>query len=114
MDLKLKPKVVPKPWGEEVWLVHNDRYALKILRINQGKRFSLQLHEVKTETWYVTKGELEVRLGEETFKALPGDTIHVPPKTIHRLKALTETEFIEVSTPELDDVVRLEDDFGRS
>lgn len=109
----LQPKKVPKPWGEEIWLVHNDKYALKIIRLNKGHRFSLQHHEVKTESWYFTKGVMEVQLEEKVFQAKPGDVVHVPPKTVHRLKALEDSEFIEVSTPELDDVVRLEDDYGR-
>ena len=113
MVLKLKPKEVEKPWGKETWLVYNDRYALKLIFIAKGKRLSLQYHKIKTESWYILKGLLEITLGEETFQASPGEVFHIPNGMIHRLKAIEDSEIIEVSTPELDDVVRVEDDFGR-
>ncbi len=111
--MKVEQKVVDKPWGQEIWLVHNDKYALKILKITKGHRFSLQYHEVKEETWYITKGKLLLTFGEEKLEIGVGEVIHVPPKTVHRLEALEDSEFIEVSTPELDDVVHVEDDYGR-
>ncbi len=111
--MKLEPKIVDKPWGEEVWLVHNDKYALKILKITKSHKFSLQYHEVKEESWYITKGKLLLTYDKEKIEIGPGEVVHVPPKTVHRLEALEDSELIEVSTPELDDVVHVEDDYGR-
>lgn len=112
--MKLDKKIVDKPWGQEVWLVHNDKYALKILKINKGHRFSLQYHEVKDESWYITKGRLLMTYDKEKCEIHEGEVIHIPPKTIHRLEALEDSEFIEVSTPELEDVVRIDDDYDRA
>ena len=112
--MKKQAKTVSKPWGSEAWLEVNDKYAVKLLQFNKGAQCSLQYHETKTETMYITKGRFEFTLGEENFLAGPGDIVHVPPKTRHRLKALEDSELFEVSTPELDDIVRLEDDFGRA
>lgn len=106
-------RVVPKPWGREDWLVVGERIAMKRLIVGAGKRFSLQYHERKEEAWLIVRGRARVRLGERTVEVAPGAVIHVRPGTVHRVEGLEETEFIEVSTPELDDVVRLDDDFGR-
>ena len=121
--MKLKPRIVKKPWGKEIWLVVNNKYALKILEINAGKRFSLQYHRFKTETWYLQSGKIKATYGKYTGKDFrknlkhyimkPGDVIHVPTRTVHRLFAVKKSQIIEVSTPQLKDVVRLEDDFGR-
>lgn len=112
--IKPEKEYIEKPWGSELWLVCNDKYALKIITINKGHRFSLQYHEKKTETWYLQKGRLSVEYDKAKFIMRKGDVVHVPPKTVHRLEALTNSEIIEVSTPELKDVVRLEDDYGRN
>ncbi len=112
-EIKLTPKIVEKPWGREQWLVVTEKYVLKILEIKKGHRFSLQYHEIKDEAWLVIKGKLLAVYGEEKLTLIPGDIVRVPPKTIHRLKALEDAEIIEVSTPELEDVVRLEDDYSR-
>ena len=121
--MKLKPKIVKKPWGRELWLTVNKFYAFKILEIKKGSRFSLQYHRYKTETWYVKKGKISALYGKyirndykKNLKAYilkPGDIIHVPTYTTHRLTALTDCQIVEVSTPQVKDVVRLEDDYGR-
>ena len=111
---KINPIVQKKRWGGEAWLIYTDKYALKILYVNQGNRLSLQKHKLKQETWNVIKGEPEITLGEKIFKAKVGDIIHLPAGTIHRLSAPNgDIEVMEVSTPELDDLERIEDDYGR-
>jgi mannose-6-phosphate isomerase len=110
-------KRVPKPWGYEIWWATTDRYVGKILHINAGHALSLQYHNIKDETIYLYSGkllyEIEVN-GELTKRELgPGDTVHVSPKTVHRMTAIEDSDVFEVSTPELDDVVRLEDRYGR-
>lgn len=111
--MKLVPKIVDKPWGSEEWLVVCEKYAFKVLNINKGHRCSLQYHEKKEESWLLSKGRLLVRFGDEEFEMAPGDVVHVPPGTVHRLLALEDAKIVEVSTPELDDVVRLSDDYKR-
>jgi len=122
-------KTVIKPWGKEVWLELNDRYCYKRIYINSGHKTSLQYHERKLETNYIIDGEAEVWMedsnGETTIKidnttyyfSLTkmgrNDFFTVKPKTIHRIKALTDIVLQEVSTPEVDDVIRLQDDAGR-
>ena len=111
-------KVVEKPWGREIWVAHTDRYALKIIEIRQGNRSSLQLHKVKHEHLYVDSGSFRIEREDEsgTMQVLtmgPGEVVEMKPGRKHRSKALTDVRLIEVSTPELDDVVRIEDDYGR-
>lgn len=108
-----------KPWGKEIWFAHTDKYAGKILHITKGHRYSLQYHEKKQETQYLYKGKVKLIYGTEEDKLQekilnPGDKMDVHPYTIHRLEALEDSEVFEVSTPELDDVVKLHDDYGRS
>lgn len=110
---------VEKPWGYEIHYALTDRYCGKVLFVRAGEELSLQYHEEKDETIYLQSGRAEVTVGEsvdalEVVEAGPGDAFHVPPGTIHRLRALEDSTFLEVSTPELDDVVRLEDRYGRS
>ncbi|HEV8573130.1 MAG TPA: cupin domain-containing protein [Dehalococcoidia bacterium] len=114
-------KVVPKPWGEERWLAHTDLYAGKLLILRKGHRLSLQYHERKHETQYVDSGRIKYTLGStdrpdeyEEFIAEAGTTVMLPPGAIHRMEALEDSRFFEVSTPELTDVVRLDDDYGRT
>jgi len=114
----MKPvKTVEKPWGKEIWIAHNDRYALKIIEFNKGSRSSLQYHEKKIEHIYVDGGVLKVE--EEIDRELAatvykeGDVIHNPAGKKHRVEAIEDVRLIEVSTPELDDVIRVEDDYGR-
>jgi mannose-6-phosphate isomerase len=109
---------VPKPWGSELIWAETDRYAAKLIAIEAGQRLSLQLHERKEESVYVLAGKLRLHLenGEGQMRHAdlgPGDHAHVPARRRHRFEALERVELIEVSTPDLDDVVRLEDDFGR-
>lgn len=112
-------EVKPKPWGEEIWFAHNDKYAGKILKVRKGHRYSLQYHEKKEETQYIYSGKVKFTFGTDKndlqVKILnTGDKVDVHPYTIHRLEALEDSEIFEVSTPELDDVVKIEDDYGRS
>ena len=111
-------KRVDKPWGHELIWAHTDRYVGKILVIEAGRRLSLQRHEVKDEWILVREGRLRLTLeGDDGVvrdeELGPGDHRHVATGRIHRYEAIERCELIEVSTPELDDVVRLEDDFGR-
>ena len=109
---------VDKPWGHELIWAHTDRYVGKTLVIETGKRLSLQRHEVKDESILVVSGRLRLWLeGDDgvvrTEDLGPGSARHVAVGRIHRYEAIERCELMEVSTPELDDVVRLEDDFGR-
>lgn len=108
-----------KPWGREVWFAHTENYAGKILEVKKGHRLSLQYHEKKTETQYLYKGKVKFVYGknENSLQEIilnPGDKFDVSPYTVHRVEALEDSEIFEVSTPELDDVVKLHDDYGRS
>ena len=107
---------IVKPWGYEELLVNNGVYVVKKLFVRKNERLSLQLHKSKKETWLVWKGKGEIVLGTETIefeiKELP-KIIDIPAGTIHRVCADTDTYIYEVSTPELEDVVRLQNDYGR-
>ncbi len=112
------PRRVDKPWGHELVWAHTDRYVGKILRIEAGKRLSLQHHEVKDEWIHVLEGRLALTLendaGEVEVRELgPGEGAHVAVRRMHRFEAIETCTLVEVSTPELNDVVRLQDDFGR-
>ena len=107
-----------KPWGEELIWALTDRYCGKIITIETGRRLSLQYHERKDEAIFVTSGRLRLLLendrGDDEIRELgPGEGAHVPVGRRHRYEAIERVELVEVSTPELDDVVRVEDDFGR-
>jgi mannose-6-phosphate isomerase-like protein (cupin superfamily) len=111
-------KIVEKPWGREIWVAHTDRYALKIIELRKGTRSSLQYHVKKHEHIYVDAGVLEMQWENEqgaleTRTLKPGDVIENKPGHRHRAIAVEDVRIIEVSTPELDDVVRLEDDYKR-
>lgn len=114
-----KLEIKPKPWGQEIWFAHTDKYAGKILQIKKGHRYSLQYHEKKLETQYIYKGQVKLTYGTDQSNLQEkilnqGDKIDVTPYTIHRLEALEDAEVFEVSTPDLEDVVKLHDDYGRS
>ena len=114
----LRPEHVPKPWGHETIWAHTDRYVGKILHVRAGESLSLQYHRSKEETMRVLTGALRLEVGgaDEEPRAVrlgPGEGWHIPPGTRHRVTALEDTDILEVSTPELDDVVRLEDRYGR-
>lgn len=108
---------VSKPWGYELIFARTGRYVGKILHINEGESLSLQYHEMKEETLYVVEGELKLTIEWEgdrrEIRLRRGEAFHIPPRLIHRMEAVIETEVAEVSTTELDDVVRLEDRYGR-
>jgi quercetin dioxygenase-like cupin family protein len=115
------PKKVEKPWGHEIWWARTERYVGKLLHVKKGESLSLQYHRVKDETIRIQSGLLllETRpAGEdgplEPLQMWPGDTFHIRPGTVHRMTGLEDTDVLEVSTPELDDVVRLEDRYGRA
>jgi mannose-6-phosphate isomerase len=111
-------KIVEKPWGRELWIAHTDRYALKIIEFNRGSRSSLQYHVRKHEHIYVDVGKLQIERENdsgqmETAVLGPGDVVENQPGRKHRVTALEDVRLIEVSTPELDDVVRVQDDYNR-
>ena len=109
---------VDKPWGYELVWAKTDRYVGKIIHVNAGHALSLQYHRVKTETVYLMSGRVvyEIQEGEELrqLDLNPGDRLHIPAGTVHRVTAVEDADIFEVSTPELDDVVRLEDRYGRT
>jgi mannose-6-phosphate isomerase len=111
-------KRVEKPWGYELIWAHTERYVGKILHIRRGECLSYQYHKIKDETIYLLDGLLELQVGteKESRKLIlnPGDPFHITPGTRHRMLALEDCNVLEASTPELDDVVRLEDRYGRS
>ncbi|MGK2859495.1 MAG: cupin domain-containing protein [Thermoanaerobaculia bacterium] len=111
-------KRVPKPWGYELIWGLTERYVGKVLHVNKGESLSRQYHEMKDETLYVIAGRvlLELQRGDEadSITLEVGQAFHITPKTIHRIEALEDTDIVEVSTPEIHDVVRLDDRYGRA
>jgi mannose-6-phosphate isomerase len=117
------PRRIPKPWGEEILFAHTGRYAGKVLKVRRGESLSLQYHERKDEAMYLFSGRVDVTLGApgdsagrtpaERRRLEPGEALHLPAGTRHRIEAVEDAILFEVSTPELDDVVRLEDRYGR-
>ena len=105
---------VDKPWGHEIRWAVTDRYLGKILHIKAGEALSLQYHERKEESLLVVKGAMDLELDGKTHRVGVGDTVHITPGTRHRMTAVEDTDVFEVSTPEIDDVVRLEDRYGRA
>ena len=111
---------VDKPWGYELIFAATDRYAGKLIFVKAGESLSLQFHKVKDEAWYILEGRAELELGAPGERVLAsevvgkGGSFRFPPGTVHRIRALEDTTILEVSTPELDDVVRLEDRYGRA
>ena len=108
-------KIVKKPWGWEKWFASTKKYVGKILFIKKGHRLSRQYHKVKHETIFTLKGRYVMELKRGSRVMEEGSAIVVPPKKIHRMHAkYCDVTLVEVSTPEVWDVVRLEDDYGRS
>lgn len=112
---------VEKPWGYELWWARTERYVGKILHLRKGESLSLQYHNVKDETIRILAGRLlletkgQADAGElRKLEMSAGDVFHIAPLTLHRMTGLEDTDILEVSTPELDDVVRLEDRYGRA
>lgn len=111
------PKKVEKPWGWELWIAVTEHYVGKILHINPGECLSLQYHKFKDESIYVLKGKLKVEMSRdgkrEKIELKENDCLRIKPGTIHRFSSKNGCDIFEVSTPHLDDVVRLEDKYGR-
>ena len=112
------PRRVEKPWGHEIIWAHTERYVGKVLHVKKGHKLSLQFHNKKDETVHVQSGELLLVIDEGSGliekKMMPGESYHITPLMKHRMVALEDCDILEVSTPELDDVVRLEDSYGRT
>jgi mannose-6-phosphate isomerase-like protein (cupin superfamily) len=113
------PQKAEKPWGYELLLAHTPKYASKLILVRKGHRLSLQYHEKKDESIYIHEGKalVEIEASDGRMQSIllqPGQCLRISPLTKHRLKAIEETLFFEVSTPELEDVVRVEDDYGRA
>jgi quercetin dioxygenase-like cupin family protein len=114
------PRRVEKPWGHELIWAHSDRYVGKILHVKAGHLLSIQYHNLKDETMHVLSGELILRIWpvrdaapiERAFRE--GESVHIPAPTIHQIEAVTDSDVLEASTPELDDLVRITDRYGRS
>ena len=114
-----EPRRVEKPWGYELIWAETAQYVGKVLFVKAGESLGLQFHRIKDESWFVQEGRAKLELGsagdamlkEEVIAA--GATFHFRPGTVHRITALEDTTIIEVSTAHLDDVVRLEDRYGR-
>lgn len=114
----METRVIDKPWGREQVIELNDRYMLKKLTMNAGHRCSLQYHNHKTETIYVLSGLLKISYGStvdllEDHLYGPGETVTLASGVIHRMEAIEQSVYLEASTPEIDDVVRLVDDYQR-
>jgi len=105
--------MIKKPWGSETILECNGKYVLKKIEMKEGHRCSLQYHEKKKETVYVLEGTIIVILNGKDIMMVPGDALTIEPLDIHRMEAINYSVYLEVSTPELDDVVRIEDDYER-
>lgn len=110
---------VDKPWGWEHRFAITDRYLGKVIHVNQGEMLSLQYHRQKDETLLLVKGAMDLQLEDadgrmETLRLTPGMARRIPPGRKHRMIAVEDCEFFEVSSPEIDDVVRLEDKYGRA
>ena len=111
-------KRVEKPWGHELIWAHTDRYVGKVLHVKAGHALSLQYHEQKDEVIHVLRGRMKFFAGPsqdalEEIELSEGESFHITPGTVHRMEAVTDVDMLEASTPELTDVVRLEDRYGR-
>lgn len=111
-------KRVEKPWGYELWWAHTDKYVGKILHIDKGQSLSYQYHEIKDESIYLYSGEMILEVEEqggtrEEIKLEAGEGVRIKPYTRHRMTAVEDCEVFEVSTPHVEDIVRIEDRYGR-
>ena len=110
---------IDKPWGHEVIWAQTDKYVGKVLHIIGGHRLSLQYHQKKDETIYILSGRLRFTVGPSEDNLVihilgSGERFRIPPGMIHRMEAIVDTDVLEASTPQLDDIVRLEDSYGRA
>lgn len=115
----MKPRRVDKPWGYELIWAETDRYVGKILHVTAGHALSLQYHERKDETIHLLRGRMRFEVGPSadalrTVELKEGESWRITPGTVHRMTAITDVDILEASTPDLDDVVRLEDRYGRN
>jgi mannose-6-phosphate isomerase len=113
-----EPRRVDKPWGYELIWAHAELYVGKVLFVRAGQALSLQYHEEKDESWLVQSGRASLELGEvggelTVVEIGEGDAFRYRPGTVHRVTAIDDTTILEVSTPHLDDVVRVDDRYGR-
>jgi mannose-6-phosphate isomerase len=114
-----QPKRIEKPWGHEIWFAHADTYVGKIIHVRAGQQLSLQYHERKDETLHCLQGDAVLVFAKDgqltESPLLPGQSFRVLPGTTHRLRAgSTDCDILEASTAEVDDVVRVQDDYGRA
>lgn len=117
--MKAKITKVEKPWGYELIWARTGDYVGKVLHVNKGHQLSLQYHRTKEETIYLQSGHMTLMFEESpgtlvAVDMLPGDVHHIPPNRQHRMIAVEDCDIFEVSTPQLDDVVRIQDSYGRS
>ncbi len=110
---------IEKPWGHEIVFARTEKFAAKVIHVRQGEQLSLQFHREKDEVVYVHEGRIELEIGEpgrqpDVEVVGAGRAFHLAPGVVHRWRELEDTVILEVSTPELDDVVRVEDRYGRS
>jgi len=111
----MKLKRVSKPWGWELWFAHSRHYVGKIIFIRKGHRLSRQYHRYKHETIYADRGRWVLEIGSTKRAMKPGDAAAIRPRLIHRFTApFEDVRLLEVSTPQIKDVVRLDDDYGRT
>jgi mannose-6-phosphate isomerase len=118
MSYRIETRRVEKPWGYELIWAETEDYVGKVLLVRAGQALSLQYHEIKDESWLVQEGRASLELGEvggelSTIEIGPGDAFRYRPRTLHRITAIEDTAILEVSTPHLTDVVRLDDRYGR-
>ena len=118
MALKVTTLLVDKPWGHEVIWADTELYVGKILHVNAGEALSLQYHREKDETLYVLSGYVRLEAGPspgdlEAVELRAGDAMRLRPGTVHRMEALEDSDVLEASTPHLEDLVRLDDRYGR-
>jgi quercetin dioxygenase-like cupin family protein len=116
--MKIVPKRLEKPWGYELIWAETSDYVGKVLHIHAGESLSLQYHEVKDETIFLVSGEMRFWAGTaaeslEEISLNPGEAFRVLPGTVHRMQAVTDCDVMEASTPHLEDVVRIQDRYGR-
>jgi mannose-6-phosphate isomerase-like protein (cupin superfamily) len=112
------PRRVEKPWGQELIWAETESYVGKILHVKAGQALSLQYHDVKDEVMHLLRGRMRLQIGPSvdelrTIELAEGQSIRIRPPTVHRVEAVTDVDILEASTPQLDDVVRLEDRYGR-